>query len=117
MPEQTKNKSVIPFYTLRLGDLIRPRARLIATCGFCGRASTLDAVGLAYAEGPRTLLKSVEARLRCRGCAARGWSGSADRRTGNAALRRQSHPFQGCILACVRTRAVAQWARAVAPST
>ena len=73
MPEHNENGRIMLFYAVRLRDLVRPRAALRVTCGFCKRTSELDVVDLGYARGPYTTLRTLEPAFRCGQCGAGGW--------------------------------------------
>lgn len=70
MREQNGNaaRHVLPFYAVRLENLIAPKAVLIVRCGFCSHESELDVIALACRHGPTTQLRALERKLRCRQC-------------------------------------------------
>jgi hypothetical protein len=54
-----ENRKILPFYSVRMLDLIAPRAQLTAKCGFCGREADLDVIKIAAgAECPATLFSA-----------------------------------------------------------
>ena len=68
------SRRVMLFYSLRLADLITPKATLVVTCGACRRSSSLDVVSLARSRGPITGIKGIERGLRCAGCCHKEWA-------------------------------------------
>jgi hypothetical protein len=77
MEEQSKNgrgRKIIPFYALRLRDLITAKASLRVQCGFCATESELDVVALVWKLGPDADIRGIEKRLRCLKCRERGHS-------------------------------------------
>lgn len=70
--ENTRAK-VLPFYDAQLRHLVAPRATLAVTCGYCGHKGDLDPVELGWRLGPYFRVRHLESRLKCQGCAVRGW--------------------------------------------
>jgi hypothetical protein len=77
MAEQKENKlerKIIPFYALRLRNLITAKASLRVQCRFCATESELDVVALVWKLGPDADIRGIEKRLRCQKCRERGHS-------------------------------------------
>ncbi len=72
MPDE--RKTVIPFYALELGHLIRPVAQLVVTCGACRQSRVVEVLPLVHRLGPTYGVKGLERRLRCQGCGHRGFA-------------------------------------------
>lgn len=65
---------IIPFYSLTLGNLVAPRAALVASCGACRRIATVDVLPLLTKLGPGYGVVELQRRLRCEGCGRKGFT-------------------------------------------
>jgi len=74
MAEQTKNNGgrVVPFYSARVGDFVRPVGSLLAT-GRCGHSAPLDVIDLLERHGRHARIGELTRRMRCGRCGMAGW--------------------------------------------
>ncbi len=66
-------RSLIPFYALRVRDLIRPLADVEVTCQACRHSARIEVIALLASAGPEINVRQLEKRLRCESCQMRGW--------------------------------------------
>ncbi|MGR0188020.1 hypothetical protein [Azospirillum aestuarii] len=64
---------LLPFYTIRLRDLMRPVAVLTVVCEACRHRLAVDPFAFAAAKGPDATLRQLERVLRCGHCGMKGW--------------------------------------------
>ena len=69
---EQKRNNVLPFYAVRLRDLIAPRAVIEARCKICGQRGELDPCDLLASSQASEQLRHVAERLTCKGCGIRG---------------------------------------------
>jgi hypothetical protein len=74
MIEQNTNnpRRVIPFYSARLGDFVRPVGSIKATCR-CGHSARLDVLDLLERHGRHARIGDLTRRMRCGRCGMAGW--------------------------------------------
>ena len=74
MAEQTKNNGgrVVPFYSARVGDFVRPVGSILATCR-CGHSAALDVIELLQRHGRHARIGDLTRRMRCGRCGMAGW--------------------------------------------
>jgi predicted Zn-ribbon and HTH transcriptional regulator len=63
-----EQRTVIPFYALRLGQTVQPLCVVSAECMSCGHKETVDTVALIHRYGPDMGLKELEKKFRCIQC-------------------------------------------------
>lgn len=76
MAERTTNNNrprLLPFYTIRLRDLVRPVAVVTVVCAACRHRAVVDPLTLAATKGPDATLRQLEPVLRCGHCGMKGW--------------------------------------------
>jgi len=74
MGEHTKNTGkILPFYSIRLRDLVRPVAVLTVICEACKHRSEVDPFAYAASKGPDANLSELGKYLRCAECGMKGW--------------------------------------------
>lgn len=74
MGERSKNNgTVLPFYTIRLRDLVRPVAVLTVVCEACQHKARADPFAMAASAGPDANLRRLAPLLRCAHCGMKGW--------------------------------------------
>ena len=72
MGERKKN-TVLPFYSIRLRDMVRPVAVLTVVCEACKRKTEVDPFEFAAKQGPDANLRQLAPLLRCGQCGMKGW--------------------------------------------
>jgi hypothetical protein len=74
MAEQTKNNGgrVVPFYSARVSDFVRPVGSILATCR-CGHSAPLDVIDLLERHGRHARIGELTRRMRCGRCGMAGW--------------------------------------------
>ena len=74
MTEQKKNVigRVVPFYSARVGDFVRPVGSIVATCR-CGHSAALDVIELLQRHGRHARSGDLTRRMRCGRCGMAGW--------------------------------------------
>jgi hypothetical protein len=74
MMEQTRNSGgrVVPFYSARVGDFVRPVGSILATCR-CGHSAPLDVLDLLERHGRHARIGDLTRRMRCGRCGMAGW--------------------------------------------
>lgn len=70
-PSDDAATRIIPFYSLRLGDLVVPRAILVMQCKACRRVSRVAVVPVLAKFGHRYGVRDLERVHVCAGCAMR----------------------------------------------
>lgn len=65
---------VVPFYSLRLGDLVHAKAVLAISCGACLREGHLDILPLLASRGPGMGVKELERVVTCTQCRRKGFA-------------------------------------------
>jgi hypothetical protein len=73
-PDRPAPLTTIPFYSLRLRNLVHAKARIMVVCGACRRTGTLDPIAVLAAKGPKYGVKDLEKALRCEGCGQKGFA-------------------------------------------
>jgi hypothetical protein len=69
---EQKRNAVLPFYAVRIRDLIAPRAVIEAQCKICWQRGELDPCDLLASSGANEQIGNVAQRLTCKGCGIRG---------------------------------------------
>jgi hypothetical protein len=64
----------LPFYALRLKNLVDPKARLVVMCKACRRSGRAEVLPLVHKLGPEFGVKDCELRLVCSHCHQKGWA-------------------------------------------
>ena len=74
MTEQKKSVigRVVPFYSARVGDFVRPVGSILATCR-CGHSAALDVIDLLERHGRHARIGDLSQRMRCGRCGMAGW--------------------------------------------
>ena len=68
-----KERTILPFYALRLRDLVQPVAVLTVVCESRRHRAAADPFAFAAAKGPDTNLSQLAKVLRCEQCGMKGW--------------------------------------------
>lgn len=71
MSDDASAQRVIPFYSLRLGDLVIPRAVIVMQCRACYRRDRVPVVPVLARFGPKYGVRDLERVHVCRGCHAK----------------------------------------------
>ena len=71
MPDDAPVQRVIPFYSLRLGDLVIPRAVIVIQCRACYWLDRVAVVPVLAKFGPKYGVRDLERVHVCRGCQAK----------------------------------------------
>lgn len=74
MPDEPRTDRVIPFYSLKLSDLVYPKAGLVVWCGACRREARLQVVPLIGKRGPDYGVRDLGKALTCGACGRRGFA-------------------------------------------
>ncbi|MFT2093125.1 hypothetical protein ACMS1Z_00350 [Acidiphilium multivorum] len=69
---EQKRNTILPFYAVRIRDLIAPRAVIEAQCKICRQRGELDPCDLLASSKADEQLRHVAERLTCKGCGIRG---------------------------------------------
>jgi hypothetical protein len=72
MEQNRNNRKVLPFYALRLENLVRPRADLTVSCKTCGHEAVFPVIPVLIARGAKASMKDLERAFRCENCKIRG---------------------------------------------
>ena len=70
----TDSDRVIPFYSLRLRDLVHPKALLVVRCGACRTEREVPVIPVLARRGPNFSVRDLERVFSCTACSQQGFA-------------------------------------------
>ena len=71
-PDDTSTR-IIPFYSLRLGDLVSARAEILCWCGACRKERRVGVIPVLAKFGPGHGVRELEKTFTCPHCKRTGF--------------------------------------------
>ena len=65
---------MIPFYSLRLADLVHPKGILVVRCGACRTEREVPKIPVLARRGPNYGVRELERVFTCSACSRRGFA-------------------------------------------
>lgn len=73
-PDRPAPPKIIPFYSLRLADLVSEKAVIVLQCRACRREGRLDVIPVLARRGPNFGVRELEGVVTCAECGRKGFA-------------------------------------------